>query len=173
LTSTRILTRRRAGIAGAQHAPVRRRRRTRGFVQVASAAAAERLHLNAYGHAYLGVGAVLMCVLFYLALAAQVTQASYDITRLQDQQRQLIAEQDQLRYKEVTLHAPAQIQQQAAATGMQRQAPVSYVTTPPVAIDLQAPIGAQADDTVPIWSKLMAGLLNKVGATRDVMAAGR
>ena len=116
MTSTRILTRRRLGTTGAQHVPARRRRRTRGFVQVASSVAAERLHLNSYGHAYLWFGAALIGVLFYLALAAQVTQSSYDITRLQDQQRQLVAELDQLRYQEVTLHAPAQVQQPAPET---------------------------------------------------------
>jgi len=63
-------------------------------VQVASATAVERLRLNSFGHAYIGAGAVLIAVLFYLGLAAQITQASYDITRLQDQQRQLIAEQE-------------------------------------------------------------------------------
>lgn len=142
-------------------------------MQVASSVASERLRLNAFGHAYLGVGAVLMCVLFYLALAAQVTQSSYDITRLQDQQRQLIAEQDQLRYQEVTLHAPAQVEQQAVKSGMQRGAPSAYVQSGPVAIDIQAPIGAQASDPTPIWERMMAGLLNRVGGTRDVMAAGR
>ena len=124
MISTRILARRRLSTAGAPHAPApRRRRRTRGFVQVASATAVERLRLNSFGHAYIGAGAVLIAVLFYLGLASQITQASYDITRLQDQQRQLIAEQDQLRYQEVTLHAPAQVQQQAAQSGMQRVVP--------------------------------------------------
>src|SRR5205807_7874953 len=124
--------------AGLQHvtATPRRRRRTRGFVQVASAAASERLRLNAFGHAYLGVGAVVIGILFYLAIAAQITQSSYDITRLQDQQRQLIAEQDQLRYQEVTLHAPVQVQQQAKQSGMQRVAPTTYLPGPPVAICL-------------------------------------
>src|SRR3981081_328706 len=97
-----MLPRRRLGAAGVQHVPARRRRRTRSFVQVASMAAADRLHLNAFGHAYIVGAAALICVLFYLGLAAQITQASYDIARLQDQQRQLLAEQDQLRYAEVT-----------------------------------------------------------------------
>jgi hypothetical protein len=173
LISTRILARRRLGAAGAQHVPARRRRRTRGFVQVASTVAADRLHLNAFGHAYLGLGAVLVCVLFYLAIAAQITQSSYDITRLQDQQRQLLAEQDQLRYQEVTLHAPAQVQQQAAQSGMQRAAPSTYVAGQPVAIDLQAPVGAPASDSTPLWQRMMAGVVNKLANTRDVMAAGR
>src|SRR5437667_11319209 len=85
LTSTRILARRRLGATGASPhvtAPPRRRRRTRGFIQVAGTVAAERLRLNLFGHAYLGVGAVLIGLLFYLAIAAQITSASYDITRL-------------------------------------------------------------------------------------------
>jgi hypothetical protein len=142
-------------------------------VQVASSVATDRLHLNAFGHAYLGLGAVLVCVLFYLALAAQITVSSYDITRLQDQQRQLLAEQDQLRYQEVTLHAPAQVQQQAAQSGMQRAAPSTYVAGQPVAIDLQAPVGAPANDSTPLWQRMMAGVVNKLANTRDVMAAGR
>jgi Tfp pilus assembly protein PilN len=173
LTSTRILTRRRLGTAGAQHVPARRRRRTRGFVQVAGSVAAERLQLSSFAHAYLGLGAALVAVLFYLALAAQVTQSSYDITRLQDQQRQLIAEQDQLRYQEVTLHAPAQVQQSAAQSGMQRSAPVAYVPAQPVAIDLGAPAGAFGSDATPLWARYLAALFNKVGGTRDVMAAGK
>ena len=172
MTSTRILTRRRLGAVAAKHVPARRRRRTRGFVQVAGTVAAERMRLSSFGHAYLALGAGLIAILFYLALAAQVTQSSYDITRLQDQQRQLIAEQDQLRYQEVTMHAPAQVQQQAAHSGMQRVTPVAYVASQPVAIDLQAPAGASGTDATPLWERYLAALFNKVGGTRDVLAAG-
>jgi hypothetical protein len=172
LISTRILARRRLSTEGAQHAPApRRRRRTRGFVQVASSTAAERLHLSSFGHAYLGLGAVLIAVLFYLGLAAQITQSSYDIARLQSQQSQLIAEQDQLRYQEVTLHAPAQVQQQAAQSGMQRNVPTGYVAGQPVAIDLTAPVGATAGDATPLWARAVAAVINTVGGTRDVLAA--
>ena len=172
MTSTRILARRRLSIAGAPHAPApRRRRRTRGFVQVASATAAERLRLGTFGHAYLGLGAILIVVLFYLGLAAQITQSSYDITRLQDQQRLLLAEQDQLRYQEVTLHAPAQVQQQAAQSGMQRVVPSGYVAGQPVAIDLTAPVGASLNDIMPLWQRAVAAVINTVGGTRDVLAA--
>jgi Tfp pilus assembly protein PilN len=173
LISTRILTRRRLGTAAAQHVPARRRRRTRGFVQVASSAAADRLHLNAFGHAYLGLGAVVICVLFYLALAAQITQSSYEIARLQDQQRQLLAEQDQLRYQEVTQHAPAQVQQSAAKSGMDRPTPHKYLSTQAVAIDLQAPIGAAPTDTTPLWQKMVAAVVDRVVGAHDVMAATR
>jgi hypothetical protein len=175
LTSTRILARRRLGTASAPHvtAPPRRRRRTRGFVQVAGAVAAERLRLNLFGHAYMAVGAVVIVLLFYLAIAAQITQASYDITRLQDQQRQLVAEQDQLRYQEVTLHAPAQVQQQAAQSGMQRVVPSSYVQGNQVAIDLTAPVGDAPADSTPLWLRAVALVVNTVGGTRDVQAASK
>jgi hypothetical protein len=140
-------------------------------MQVASSTAAERLRLNSFGHAYLGLGAILIAVLFYLGLAAQITQSSYDITRLQEQQRQLIAEQDQLRYQEVTLHAPAQVQQQAAQTGMQRVVPSGYVTGQAVAIDLTKPVGDTRNDTTPLWARAMAAVINAV--THDVAAATR
>lgn len=173
MTSTRILARRRLGTAAAPHAtaPQRRRRRTRGFVQVATAVASERLHLNLFGHAYVAIGAAVVVLLFYLAIAAQITQSSYDISRLQDQQRQLIAEQDQLRYQEVTLHAPAQVQQQAAQSGMQRVVPSSYVQGNQVAIDLTSPIGDSPTDTTPLWLRAVAVVVNTVGGTRDVQAA--
>jgi TolA-binding protein len=148
-----------------------RRRRTRGFVQVASSVTAVRLRLNTFGQAYLGLGAVLIAVLFYLALAAQVTQSSYQITQLQDQQRQLLAEQDQLRYQEVTLQAPAQVQQQAAQSGMQRVPPSKLVPAQPVAINLEAPIGAPPTDQTPLWERALATIVNKLGVTHDAMAA--
>jgi hypothetical protein len=168
------LARRRLGsTSAALHvtAPPRRRRRTRGFVQVASSAAAERLQVGTFGHAYLGLSAVVIGILFYLAIAAQITQASYDIARLQDQQRQLIAEQDALRYQEVTLHAPAQVQQHATQSGMQRVAPSSYVSGVEVAIDLSSPIGAAPVDQTPLWMRAVALVFNTVGGPRDVMAS--
>jgi hypothetical protein len=173
LTSTRTLTRRRLGTSAAPHvtAPPRRRRRTRGFVQVAGAVVQEKLRVSRFGHAYFGVGAVMICLLFYLAIAAQITQSSYEISRLQDQQRQLLAEQDQLRYQEVTLHAPAQVQQQAAQSGMQRVVPSSYVAGQPVAIDLTTPVGASPVDSTPLWARAVAMILNQVAGTRDVLAA--
>ena len=174
MISTRILARRRLGATGATPhltAAPRRRRRTRGFVQVAGTVAADRLHVSTFGHAYVGLGAVVIAILFYLAVAAQITQASYDIARLQDQQRQLIAEQDQLRYQEVTLHAPAQVQQQANQSGMQRVAPATYVAGQPVAIDLTAPIGASPVDQTPLWLRAVALVFNTAGGPKDVMAS--
>jgi hypothetical protein len=166
------LTRRRLGAAAAQPAPAasRRRRRTRGFVQVANAAS-QRLRLDGLGHAYLIAGAVLVGLMFYLAVAAQITQSSYQISQLQDQQRQLIAEQDQLLYQEVTLKSPAKLQQSAAQSGMQRVALGKILNGPPVAIDLTAPVGASASDATPLWMRMVASALNTVTGTRDVMAS--
>lgn len=160
-----------AGAAPHVTAPPRRRRRTRGFVQVASSVAAERLHVSTFGRAYVFMGVVVIAVLFYLAIAAQITQSSYDIARLQDQQRQLVAEQDALRYQEVTMHAPAQVQQQATQSGMQRVAPSTYVPGVEVAIDLGAAIGASPVDQTPLWLRAVALMVNTVGGPRDVMAA--
>jgi outer membrane murein-binding lipoprotein Lpp len=157
--------------AATHHAPPRRRRRTRGFVQVAGQTASERLRLNAFGHAYMLVGVIVAGVLLYLGLAAQVTQASYDISRLQDQQRQLISEQDQLRYQEATLHAPAQVAAQAAQSGMQRVPLSNYVPEPAVAIDLAAPIGAPPTDSTPLWEQMVAAIVTRLGVARDAMAA--
>jgi len=173
LTPTRILTRRRLGTGGAQPvaAPSQRRRRARGFVQVAGAAASKGMRLDGLSRAYLGAGLVVVGVMFYLAVAAQITQSSYDIAQLQDQQRQLISEQDQLRYQEVTLHAPDQLQQQAAQKGMQRAVPGKYVTGQPVAIDLTAPVGASASDVTPRWMRMVAAALSTFGGPRDVFAS--
>lgn len=133
--------------------------------------AQEKLRVSRFGHAYFAVGAVFICLLFYLAIAAQITQSSYEISRLQQQQSQLLAEQDQLKYQEVTLHAPAQVQQQAAQSGMQRAVPSSYVSGQPVAIDLTTPIGASPVDTTPLWQRAVVAVLNQVAGTRDVQAS--
>jgi hypothetical protein len=159
-------------MAAAQPAPVpsRRRRRARGFVQVADAAS-QRLRLDALGHAYLAAGAALIGLMFYLVVAAQITQSSYQISQLQDQQRQLIAAQDQLLYQEVTMKSPAQLQQQATQSGMQRVALGTILSGPPVAVDLTQPDGAQPSDTTPLWARMVASALNSVTGTRDVLAS--
>ena len=94
--------------------------------------------------------------------------------RLQDQQRQLLAEQDQLRYQEVTQHAPASVQQSAAHSGMvQHVADASSCNTQQVAINLSAPIGAAPSDSTPLWQRMMAAVVDKVVGAQNVMAAGR
>jgi len=138
------------------------------MVQVADAAS-QRLRFDALGHAYLAAGAALIGLMFYLAVAAQITQSSYEISQLQDQQRQLIAQQDQLISQEVTLKSPAQLQQHAAQNGMQRVVLGKILTGPPVAIDLTVPDGAPASDSTPLWARMVASALNTVTGTRDSM----
>ena len=142
-------------------------------MQVAGAVAAEKLRLNIFGPAYVAVGAGFIVVLFYLGIAAQITQASYQIAQLQDQQSQLIAEQDQLRYQEVSLHAPAQVQAQAAQAGMQRVVPSNYVQANEVAVDLTAPIGAAESDQTPLWMRAVAFVVSTAGGAKDVQAASK
>ena len=86
---------------------------------------------------------------------------------------QLLAEQDQLRYQEVTLHAPAQVQQSAAQSGMSRHTPTKYLSTSAVAINLQAPIGAPPTDSTPLWQRMVAAVVDRVVGAHDVMAATR
>lgn len=126
-----------------------------------------------FGPAYVAVGAGFIVVLFYLAIAAQITQSSYQIAQLQDQQSQLIAEQDQLRYQEVSLHAPAQVQAQAAQAGMQRVVPSNYVQANEVAVDLTAPIGAAEADQTPLWMRAVAFVVSTAGGAKDVQAASK
>jgi len=172
LTSTRILTQRRLGVPSGHTVPARRRRRARSFVQTAGVVASDRLRLNAFGSAYLVAGVLLFFVLSYLALSAQITQASYDISKFQNQQSQLLAAQDQLQYQEISLHAPARVQSDAAQAGLQRGSPSTYVPAQPIAIDLQAPDGAGPTDVTPLWQKAVAALVSRVGGTRDALAAG-
>jgi hypothetical protein len=47
------------------------------------------------------------------------------------------------------------------------------VPAQPIAVDLGAPAGAAAGDATPLWARYLAALFNKVGGTRDVMAAGK
>ena len=69
------------------------------------------------------------------------------------------------------MRAPAQVQQQAAQSGMQRVVPSSYVQGQQVAVDLTSPVGGSPTDATPLWQRAVAALLNQVAGTRDVMAS--
>ena len=71
----------------------------------------------------------------------------------------------------MTLHAPAQVQQQAAQNGLQLVPSARFVTGQPVAIDLTAPVGAPASDLTPLWMRMFASLINTIGGTKDVLAS--
>lgn len=122
---------------------------------------------------YAAVVGVVAVALAYLALSAQVTETSYDLARLQNRQTELQADQAQLRYREASLHTPAQVERDAQAGGLDRQPASRYLPYQAVAIDLGAPIGDAAPDTSPAWQRAVAGLIGTVAGTHDVLAAER
>src|SRR5919204_630141 len=79
-------------------------------------AVAQKLRFDAYGRLYVAAGIVLALLILYVSLAAKLTETSYQITRLQAQQADLLAQQQELRYTEASLQAPGQVQQDAART---------------------------------------------------------
>jgi cell division protein FtsL len=173
LVNSRILERRRLRAAPAHSPAVRRRRVRRDLVEAAGVRAADRLRASAHLRLYLGVVVLVAVLVAYVVLASQMTQTSYELARLQNQQAQLQAEQAQLRYQEANSHTPAQVQHDAQAAGLRQVQPTKYVGFQPVAIDLQAPTGAgPVDDQAP-WQRAVAGLLAVVTGQRDVLAADR
>ena len=106
MVTSRILTRRRLS-AGA---PVRRRRSSRPFwADIAASPAARRLQLSNFARVYAAAGVVLVLSVAYLLVAAQATQSSYELSKLKDQNAQLTAERDQLRYTMAAQHTPARV----------------------------------------------------------------
>jgi hypothetical protein len=153
--------------------PSTRRRRTRpGPVELAAVELSEKLRLGTFGRIYFAAGVVLCVLILYVSLAAQVTQSSYEISRLKAQQADLLAQQEQLRYQEANLQAPGQVQRDASRAGMQRGAATRYVQYQPVALDLSTHAGAAAPDRTPLWQRALAAILNGVGGTKDVLASG-
>lgn len=152
--------------------PGARRRSYRPAVAAAAAhAVSEKLRLGALGRFYGAAGAVLLLLILYVSLAAHVTQTSYEITRLQSQQADLVARQEQLRYTEANLQAPGQVEHDAALAGLRRGTASRYVQYQPVAVDLEARPGDEAPDRTPLWQQALAALLNGVTGAHDVMAA--
>jgi cell division protein FtsL len=169
LVTTRILTRRRLIAAG----PTRRRRSSRSsrplWADIAASPAARRLQLSTFARVYAAAGVVLVLAIAYLVVAAQATQSSYDLTRLKEQNAQLRAEQDQLRYTMAAQHTPARVEQAAAAAGLQRSNQLKYVSYQPVALDLGASLGPDRPVQGPLWQQALAAVF---GGARDVLAAG-
>lgn len=116
-----------------------------------------------------GAVALLIC---YLALAAQVTQESYDISRLQAQHADLQAEQAQLRYEKASLESPSHVDSSAGAAGLQRKTPAKYVAYQPSSLDVAAPVGDPAPDRSPLWQRALAGIFGAAGG-REAAASSR
>ena len=159
------MTRRRLIAAG----PTRRRRSSRPlWADVLATPAARRLQLSTFARVYAAAVLVLVLAIAYLVVAAQATQSSYDLNRLKDQNAQLRAEQDQLRYTMAAEQTPARVEQGAAQAGLQRPSQLKYVAYQPVAIDLNASVGPDQPDQSPKWQQALAALF---GGARDVFAA--
>jgi hypothetical protein len=98
------------------------------------------MRLREHARVYLA-GAVLVSLTgVYLLVSVQTTGTSYELNRLQDQQRQLQADQDQLGYQQATLHTPARRQQEALQQGMVRPMPAGYLAPQPPGFDVAAPL---------------------------------
>lgn len=131
-----------------------------------------RMRFGAFGRVYLTLAAVVAVTLLYLVQAAGATQASYEIGRLQDQQQSLLAEQDNLKYREASLRSPAQIEAEAAQANLTRPQPYKYVTfrDSGVALDTPAP---RAPDQSPLWERALAAITRSATGGQDALAAGR
>ena len=159
----------RASLRG-QHA--RRRRRARfGLPQPPRLAFTAGFRLGSFGRLYLGVGAVVAVVILYLFQAAGVTQASYEIGRLNSQRQDLAAEQDHLRYQEASLRSPARIETEAAQASLSRPAPYKYVEFQDAGVDVDSPPPV-APDTSPLWQRALASLGRRLTAGQDAYAYG-
>jgi hypothetical protein len=168
LVTPRILETRRLGVRLAPAPPARRRRSSaRPLVEIAGTAAAQRLRLSPFARLYAVSGVLLALATAYLVVAAQATQDVYVLGQLKDQNAHLQAEQQSLRYQSASLHGPAQTAQEATATGMQRTTGYTTVTTQPVALDLQKPIGPAQPDDSPVWQRAFAAVFG----SRDAAAA--
>jgi uncharacterized protein YfaA (DUF2138 family) len=137
---------------------------------MAGVRAADQLRASPHLRLYLGVATLVTVLVAYVVVGSQVTQTSYELARLQNQQAALQAEQGQLRYAEANLRTPAQVQHDAQSAGLQQVPPTKYVGFQPVAIDLQAPTGAGPVDDQPLWQRAVAGLLGAMSGSRDVLA---
>ncbi|MGH7903503.1 MAG: hypothetical protein ACREPA_05155 [Candidatus Dormibacteraceae bacterium] len=165
MVTTRILDRRRLANPSSARASRRRPLALAGDVS-------SRLRVGAFGRVYVAAAVILLCLIVYLFQVAQVTKASYDIAQLRGRQAQLLAEQEQLRYQEANLTAPARIQQEAVAAGMQRTMPSQYVAYQPVQVDVAAPPSQVRPDRTPLWQQAVAAIFHSLGS-RDALASGQ
>ncbi|HKF78215.1 MAG TPA: hypothetical protein VKF59_18885 [Candidatus Dormibacteraeota bacterium] len=170
MVTTRIqTTRRRIGTGRHAHST---RRRLAGWSQpagLAGAPAARRL--SSFARTYAAAGALLVVAIGYLAVASQATQTSYELDRLKDQNAQLLAEQDQLRYEDARAHTSAGVAQAAAAAGLEHGTRARYVTYQPVALDLGAPVGPARPPEAAPWQRVLAALTG-AGPAGEARAAG-
>ncbi len=151
---------------------MRRRRRARiGLPQPPRLELAAGFRLGSFGRLYLSVAAVVAVVILYLFQAAGMTQASYEIGRLNNQRHDLIAEQDHLRYQEASLRSPARIESEAVQASLSRPAPYKYVDFRNANVSLDRP-APTAPDVSPLWQRAVASLGRRLTAGQDAYAYG-
>ena len=140
MVTSRILTHRRRHQAHRPGTPQARPRPTEQPFQLGSSRLVRRIRLREHARIYLAGAAVLLLTAVYVLVSVQTTGTSYELARLQDQQQQLQADQDQLGYQQATLHTPARRQQEAVQQGMVRPMPAGYLAPQPLGFDTTAPL---------------------------------
>lgn len=149
--------------------PAVRRRRTRPLVGLARPRPERAQRRPGFARAYVALAAALVVAIAHVVVAAQTTQTSYELNRLKEQNAQLLADQDQLRFQQASLHTPARIEQAAAQAGLQRTGGPRYVAYQPVAIDVTASLAPDRPSDEPLWQRSLVALAGSVA--HDVLAA--
>jgi cell division protein FtsL len=134
---------------------------------LATARTRERLGISSFARISLAAAALLLLVLVYLTVNAQETQTSYELNQLRQENAQLQAEQDQLRYQKARLETPALVDQAAASRGMTQADPSTYVQGKPVQVDLSRPIGPPRPSDEPRWQRILDLLFGGSGDARE------
>lgn len=166
MVTTRILARRRLATSPPRRHVASRRGISRPLLEELRARAyALQQRLGALGRIYVLGAVVLALTVGYLAVSATATQTSYELGQLQDQNHRLIADQDQLRYREATLHTPSRVDDAAHRQGLARPRAYTYVHGERATIDLNAPIGQGRPDDRPLWQQILGGVTGHVTGT--------
>jgi len=145
--------------AGGRRRHVTRRRSWRSLAGLARTRATERLGISSFARISLAAAALLLLALVCLLVNAQETQRSYELNQLRQENAQLQAEQDQLRYQKARLETPALVDQAAASRGMTQADPSTYVGGSPTQVDLSTPIGPPPPASEPRWRRILDLLL--------------
>jgi hypothetical protein len=129
-----------------------------------------RLHVGGLARIYVAAALILTGLVLYLVQTAHVTETAYEIERLKSQQSDLLSEQEQLRYREASMQAPARFGQEAAAQGFERVTPGRYLPHEDVTLgDVSSPQVASGAEQ-PVWQRLLALIGSSLGGSQDALA---
>ena len=166
LVTTRILARRRLATSPPRRHVTPQRGLSRPLLEELGARAyALQQRLGALGRIYVLGAVVLALTVAYLAVSATATQTSYELGQLQEQNHRLSAEQDQLRYREATLHTPSRVDDAARRQALARPRSYTYVHGEQATINLNAPIGQGRPDERPLWQQILGGVTYRITGT--------